>query len=47
VTPEELIAHCRERMAADEYPRQVVIVDELPETVTGKVLRRQLRDQVT
>ena len=43
VTPEELIAHCKERMAAYKYPRQVVVIDELPKTVTGKILRRELR----
>jgi long-chain acyl-CoA synthetase len=43
--PEELIAFCKERMAAYKYPRQVEIVDEIPKTVTGKVLRRELRDQ--
>jgi long-chain acyl-CoA synthetase len=43
VTEEELIAHCRERMAAYKYPRSVVLVDELPKTVTGKILRRELR----
>ncbi|MGY1663654.1 AMP-binding protein [Geodermatophilus sp. SYSU D00705] len=45
VTAEELIAHCKERMAAYKYPRQVEIVDELPKTVTGKILRRELRDR--
>ena len=44
VTPEELIAHCKERMAAYKYPRQVELVDELPKTVTGKILRRELRE---
>ncbi len=43
VTPEELVAHCRERMAAYKHPRSVVLVDDLPKTVTGKILRRQLR----
>ncbi|MGY1714826.1 AMP-binding protein [Geodermatophilus nigrescens] len=42
-TPDELIAHCRERMAAYKYPRSVVLLDELPKTVTGKILRRELR----
>jgi len=42
-TPEELIAHCKERMAAYKYPRIVVLIDELPKTVTGKILRRELR----
>ena len=44
VTPEELIAHCKERMAAYKYPRSVELIDELPKTVTGKILRRELRD---
>lgn len=41
--PDELIAHCKERMAAYKYPRQLEIIEELPKTVTGKILRRQLR----
>ena len=44
-TAEELIAFCRERMAAYKYPRQVEILDEIPKTVTGKLLRRELRDR--
>ena len=43
-TPEELIAHCKQRMAAYKYPRQVVLIDKLPKNVTGKILRRELRD---
>jgi long-chain acyl-CoA synthetase len=40
-----LIAFCKERMAAYKYPRQIEVVDELPKTVTGKLLRRELRAQ--
>jgi long-chain acyl-CoA synthetase len=43
-SPDELIAFCKERMAAYKYPRQIELVDELPKTVTGKILRRELRD---
>jgi long-chain acyl-CoA synthetase len=43
VTPAELAAHCKERLAAYKYPREVEILDELPKTVTGKLLRRELR----
>ena len=32
-------------MAAYKYPRQIEFVDELPKTVTGKILRRELRDR--
>jgi long-chain acyl-CoA synthetase len=42
-TPEELIAFCKERMSAYKYPRQIELRDELPKTVTGKLLRRELR----
>jgi long-chain acyl-CoA synthetase len=44
-TPAELIAFAKERMAAYKYPRQVEILDEIPKTVTGKLLRRELRDR--
>ena len=42
-TPEQIIDFCRERMAAYKYPRQVAIIADLPKTVTGKILRRELR----
>ncbi|WP_321816327.1 MULTISPECIES: class I adenylate-forming enzyme family protein [unclassified Paraburkholderia] len=42
-TPEELVEYCKARMAAYKYPRIVAIIDELPKTVTGKILRRELR----
>ena len=44
-TPEEIIEHCKKLMAAYKYPRFVEIVDEVPKTVTGKFLRRVLRDK--
>jgi long-chain acyl-CoA synthetase len=43
VTEAELVQFCKERMAAYKYPRFVELVDELPKTVTGKILRRELR----
>ena len=42
-TEDELVAFCKERMAAYKYPRQVEFLDEVPKTVTGKLLRRELR----
>ena len=41
--PDTLIAHCRERMAAFKRPREVVVVDALPKTATGKIQRFALR----
>ncbi len=43
VTGDDIVAHCRERMAAYKYPRQVEFVPEIPKTATGKFLRRSLR----
>ena len=43
VEPDEIVSFCKERMAAYKYPRQVEVLDELPKTVTGKILRRELR----
>ncbi|TPG37319.1 long-chain fatty acid--CoA ligase [Mycobacterium hodleri] len=43
VQPQELIDFCRARMAAYKYPREVEIVDVIPKTATGKILRRSLR----
>ena len=42
-TSDELIGFCKERMAAYKYPRIVEIIDEIPKTSTGKMLRRSLR----
>jgi acetyl-CoA synthetase len=39
----ELQQFVRTRLAAHEYPRVVAFTDALPMTVTGKILRRELR----
>lgn len=44
VTGPELVEHCKQQLAAYKYPREIEILDELPKTATGKILRRQLRD---
>jgi long-chain acyl-CoA synthetase len=41
-TPGELVSWSRENMAAYKYPRTVQIVDALPMTATGKILKREL-----
>jgi long-chain acyl-CoA synthetase len=43
VTPEEIIAFCRERMAVYKAPATVELVRELPKSATGKILKRVLR----
>jgi long-chain acyl-CoA synthetase len=43
LTPDELVEWAREEMAAYKYPRLVEVVDGLPMTATGKILKRELR----
>lgn len=42
---EEIRAHVRNRLSAHEYPREIVFVDEIPLTTTGKVIRRFFRER--
>lgn len=44
ITPNEIISWAKENMAAYKYPRLVTIVNELPATPSGKVLRKLLKD---
>ena len=45
VTPDELIAHCRERIAGFKVPRHVELRTEpLPKSAAGKILKRELRE---
>jgi acetyl-CoA synthetase len=41
----ELQADVKKRLAAHEYPREIEFVDDFPVTVTGKIMRRELRDR--
>ena len=43
-TEEEIITFCRENMAAYKIPRIVEFIDDLPKSLVGKVLRRELRE---
>jgi acetyl-CoA synthetase len=40
----EIQDHVRSRLAAHEYPREIQFIEALPLTVTGKVIRRELRN---
>ena len=42
----ELLAFCRTRLAGFETPKRVVVMDELPVTVGGKVLKYRLREML-
>ena len=42
-SPEDIIAFCKERLAAYKYPRIVDFLEALPKGPTGKILKRELR----
>ena len=44
--PEALRDYCRQHLAAYKVPRKFFEVDELPRSLIGKVLRRQVREQL-
>lgn len=43
-TKDQILAYCRENLAAYKVPAQVIFVEELPKSPIGKILRRELRD---
>ncbi|MDF9747376.1 acyl-CoA synthetase [Natrinema salsiterrestre] len=43
---EEISTHVREELSAHEYPREIEFREELPKTVTGKIRRTELQDEV-
>ena len=47
VQPEELMSHAREIVGAMKAPKQVVVVDALPRSSVGKVLKREIRTTLT
>jgi long-chain acyl-CoA synthetase len=40
---EDIIAYCKEKLAAYKYPRLIEFREALPKTATGKILKRELR----
>jgi acyl-CoA synthetase (AMP-forming)/AMP-acid ligase II len=42
-SPEDLVGHCRTRLASFKKPEVVRVLDELPRNPLGKVLRNELR----
>jgi acyl-CoA synthetase (AMP-forming)/AMP-acid ligase II len=44
-TPQEIMAACRDRLAGFKTPKDVRFVDELPKNVSGKILKRELRER--
>lgn len=47
LTAEDIVDHCRARLARFKVPVRVEFVEALPRNATGKVLKRELRTQFT
>jgi len=45
VTAEDIVQWCRSEMSVYKAPRQVRLVETLPKTASGKILKRSLREQ--
>lgn len=43
VTAAELIAHCKQHLGGFEVPKDVLLLDALPMTSTGKIQKFELR----
>ncbi len=46
LSADDVIAYCGARLASLKKPKRVVFVDELPRSPQGKVLKRELREQL-
>jgi acyl-CoA synthetase (AMP-forming)/AMP-acid ligase II len=44
-TEAEIIATAKDRLAGYKKPKKVIFVEELPKTVSGKIIKRELRDR--
>ncbi len=45
-TEKEIKAYMKEHLASYKMPKQIKFIEEMPMTATGKVLKRQLKEQV-
>jgi fatty-acyl-CoA synthase len=45
LTDQQVIEHTRQHLAGYKTPKHVVITDALPKNPSGKILKRQLRDE--
>jgi len=43
VTPEELIEYCKKNIAKYKAPKSIEIVQEIPKSATGKILKKEMR----
>jgi benzoate-CoA ligase len=44
---DDVLARCRDELAGYKRPRRLIVVEALPKTATGKVIRAELRREAT
>ena len=44
--PDELLEFCDGKLARYKIPKKVTVIEELPRNAAGKVLKRELRDEL-
>jgi long-chain acyl-CoA synthetase len=44
LTEDEVVAYCKENLAAYKVPKLIEFIDELPKSAVGKILRRKLKE---
>lgn len=47
LTADGVVSSCKSQLAAFKQPRKVIFIDEMPQTVSGKIRKNVLRDQFT
>jgi len=47
LTLQELQVYCRDKIGGFKIPKQLFVVDTMPRTASGKILKRELREQLT
>jgi acyl-coenzyme A synthetase/AMP-(fatty) acid ligase len=45
VSASELVQFCRQRLAAHKIPHSVAVVEQMPKTPTGKIMKRALKEK--
>lgn len=45
VTSEEIIAYCKENLAGFKVPKRVIVIEKMPVSPTGKILKRLLKEE--
>jgi len=44
ITEADILQYCKEHLTSYKRPRKVVLVESLPKSNVGKILRRELRN---